>query len=153
VSPEVRDGRALGLDLGERRIGIAVSDSDGMLALPLCTIERTGDVGSEHRKISDLVEEWSIKVVVVGLPISLDGTLGPAAQLVGGETGDLRRLLASVGVEVISYDERFTTTEAHRALESAGMNSRARRKTVDQTAAAVMLQSWLTSRAGSASRG
>jgi putative Holliday junction resolvase len=153
VSPLLPDGRALGLDLGERRIGVAVSDSDRTLAVPLCTIDRTGSRVSEHRNIVDLVEEWAIKVVVVGLPISLDGTIGPAAQSAQSEAEELSVVLGPSRVDVVTHDERFTTVEAHRALANTGKSARARRKTVDQSAAAVMLQAWLTSRAGSAAHG
>jgi putative Holliday junction resolvase len=149
----VPGGRALGLDLGERRIGVAVSNSKGTLAVPLCTIDRTANRVAEHTKIVDLVEEWAIKVVVVGLPISLDGTIGPAAVSTKSEVEQLSAVLGPSHVDVVTHDERFTTVEAHRALASAGKNARARRKTVDQSAAAVMLQAWLTSRAGSAAHG
>ena len=81
--------------------------------------------------------------MVVGLPLSLDGSLGPAARAMLTEVTALRE---TVGVPVETCDERFTTVTAHRALRSGGTRSRDRRKVVDQVAAAVMLQSWLDGR-------
>jgi putative holliday junction resolvase len=135
-----RGARALGLDLGERRIGVAVTDSAKTMALPLCTIERNG---KEHDQIRDLVDEMCIGVVVVGLPMSLDGSIGPAARSISDEANTLAQELKTLGVDLVMHDERFTTVEANRALASAGKRSRDRRKVVDQTAACVMLQAWL----------
>jgi len=124
---------------------VAISDSDGVLALPLCTIERTGDRGSDHAEVLRLVEEHGIAVVVVGLPRSLDGTIGAAARAVASETEALSGELSASGVDVLSHDERFTTVEADRALRGAGKKGRERRRTIDQSAAAVLLQAWLAS--------
>ena len=79
--PAVRPGRhkAMGVDLGERRIGVAVSDSGGALAFPLCVIDRAGDPAADHRRLADMVAEHEVVTVVVGLPLSLDGSRGPAA--------------------------------------------------------------------------
>lgn len=112
--------RALGLDLGERRIGVAISDSGGVLALPLCTIERSRDEAADHRQIERLVTERGVKVVVVGLPLSLSGRAGPAAATVKSESLSLRARLAPSGVDVVTHDERLSTAEADRALSSAG---------------------------------
>ncbi|MGO9341471.1 MAG: Holliday junction resolvase RuvX [Acidimicrobiales bacterium] len=138
--------RALGLDLGERRIGVAISDSGGVLALPLCTIERSRDEAADHRQIERLVTERGVKVVVVGLPLSLSGRAGPAAATVKSESLSLRARLAPSGVDVVTHDERLSTAEADRALSSAGKSARSRRKVVDETAATVILQSWLATR-------
>jgi putative holliday junction resolvase len=143
VRPEARGRRALGLDLGERRIGVAISDSAGLLALPLCTIERTGDRGSDHAEVLRLVGEHGVGVVVVGLPMSLDGRIGPAARAVQSESETLSGELGPSGVDVVTHDERFTTIEADRALKATGKKGKARRRTVDQSAAAVLLQAWL----------
>jgi putative holliday junction resolvase len=144
VSEGDRGRRALGLDLGERRIGVAISDSAGVLALPLCTIERTGDHKADHAEVIRLVDELGVGVVVVGLPRSLDGRIGPAARAIRTESEALTGELAPTGVNVVTHDERFTTVEADRALRSAGKkNAKVRRRTIDQTAAAVLLQAWL----------
>lgn len=113
--------------------------------MPLCTIDRTGDRGSDHAEVLRLVNEHGVGVVVVGLPRSLDGTMGPAARAVRSETEALSGELGASGVELVTHDERFTTVEADRALRVAGKKGRERRRTIDQSAAAVLLQAWLAS--------
>lgn len=135
--------RVVGIDLGSRRIGVAVSDGDGVLASPYEVVERTGDRAGEHLRLARLVEEVGAGLVVVGLPLSLDGSDGPAALAAREEAV---ALAAAVGVPVETHDERFTTVSAHQAMAAAGTRSRARRETVDSVAAAVMLQSWLDRR-------
>jgi putative Holliday junction resolvase len=137
--------RALGLDLGSRRIGVAVSDSDGRLATPIATLQRTtaNDRAADHRAIAEMVAEWDAEIVAVGLPLSLDGTVGPAAQAVLDEVAELAERL-SVPVETV--DERFTTLTADQQLRASGVRGRARSNVIDQAAAAVLLQSWLDGR-------
>ena len=130
--------RALGLDLGSKRIGVALSS--GSIATPLEVIER----GREVARIGELIEEYGIAVVVIGLPYSLDGSRGPAARLIEDEVERLRGQLA---VPIELWDERFTTVTAHQTLMDQKMKADARRRVVDKVAAAVMLQSWLDSRA------
>jgi putative Holliday junction resolvase len=132
--------RALGVDLGTRRIGVAVSDSDGRVATPIETIERGRDHGADHAAIAALVHEWDVGVLVVGLPLSLDGSVGPAAASVLAEVDELARDLT---VPVETVDERFTTVTAADQLRAGGRSGRDRRKVIDQTAAAVLLQAWL----------
>lgn len=132
--------RALGLDLGSRRIGVAVSDSAGRVATPVTTIERSRDHTTDHATIAALVEEYDAGVVAVGLPLSLDGSLGPAAQRVVDEIDELAQAL---GVPVETVDERFTTVTADRQLRAVGMKGRQRKQVIDQGAAAVLLQAWL----------
>ncbi|RMH72108.1 MAG: Holliday junction resolvase RuvX [Actinomyces sp.] len=132
--------RALGLDLGSVRIGVAVSDSAGTLATPVEVVQRSGDRARDHRRIADLVAEWEAEIVVVGLPLSLDGTIGPAARSALEETAELGDTL---DVPVVSYDERLTTVTAERHLREQKMTSPERRRVVDKVAAAVMLQAWL----------
>jgi putative Holliday junction resolvase len=132
--------RALGIDLGSKRIGVAVSDAGGVLASPRTTVVRSGDREHDHRRIAALVVEEEAEVVVVGLPRSLDGSAGPAAAAVLGE---VERLAVVLAVPVVTHDERFTTVTAHEQLRAAGMGGRRRRVVVDQQAAAVLLQSWL----------
>ena len=136
--------RALGLDLGSKRIGVALSDSDGSMALPYEVLQRTGDRERDHRAIAAIVDETEAEVVVVGVPYSLDGGTGPMAKRYRAEA---RRLRATLAVPVETYDERLTTVTAERALRETDLSGRARRKVVDQVAAAVMLQSWLDHRA------
>jgi putative Holliday junction resolvase len=138
----VTPGRALGLDLGSKRIGVAVSDAGGVLASPLLTIERTRDTQALHRRVAALVAEEEAVVVVVGLPLGLDGQIGAAAQAARDEAAALGDVLP---VPVVTHDERLTTVTAHQQLAAAGLDSRRRRDVVDQQAAAVLLQSWLDS--------
>ena len=132
--------RALGLDLGTKRIGVAVSDSDGRLATPADVVHRTGDRAGEHRAIAALVDEWEAGIVVVGVPYSLDGSVGPMARTMLAEAEQLR---ATLPVPVETYDERLTTVTAERSLREQGLTGPAGRQVVDQVAAAVMLQAWL----------
>ncbi|MCQ3811160.1 MAG: Holliday junction resolvase RuvX [Acidimicrobiia bacterium] len=132
--------RALGIDLGERRIGVAVSDGEGRVATPLTVIERSGSRNRDHRQIADLVAEYEAEVVVVGLPLSLDGSAGPAAR---GAENEAQELEAALAVPVLTHDERLTTVIAERALAESGLSGKARRKRVDMVAASVILQGWL----------
>lgn len=132
--------RALGLDLGERRVGVAVCDSAGTVATPVETLVRSGDPERDLRNIAELVAEWQAEIVVVGMPFSLDGGEGHAAVAARAEIDRLERLLA---VPVVSYDERLTTVIAERRLMEQQMKGPRRRGVVDQVAAAVILQSWL----------
>ena len=132
--------RVVGVDLGSRRIGIAVSDPGGTIASPDRVIQRTGDRARDHRAIADVVREWDALRVVVGLPLSLDGSMGPAAQAAQAEAVELAEV---VGVPVDVYDERLTTVTAERSLMEMNMKAEARRRVVDKVAAAVLLQSWL----------
>ena len=135
--------RALGVDLGTRRVGLALSDSDGRVATPLEVLERSGSEAQDHAAIAEVATEHGVDVVVVGLPISLDGSMGPAARAARAEVG---RLAAAVGVPVQTCDERLSTAEAQRHLEMAEVRGSRRRQVVDMVAAAVLLQSWLDAR-------
>ena len=135
-------GRVLGVDLGSRRIGLAVSDPSGTLASPFAVLERTGDRDADHRAILDAAREAEASTVVVGLPRSLSGREGPAARDARAEVAELREL-ADEGLNVELYDERFTTVTAERSLVEAGVRRDARKRVVDKVAAAVMLQGWL----------
>jgi putative Holliday junction resolvase len=135
--------RVLALDLGSRRIGVAVSDSDGRVATPVTVVQRHGDRPRLHRELAELVSEWEAELVVVGLPIDLAGKVGPAAAGVLAERAELERVLP-VPVEV--HDERLTTSIAERSLKERGdMDGRDRRKVIDMVAASVILQDWLDS--------
>jgi len=132
--------RVLALDLGSKRIGVAVSDAGGTLASPRTVLLRSGDVARDHHRIAAMVDEEEARAVLVGLPLSLDGSDGAAATAARAEAAALAAVLA---VPVVLHDERLTTVTAHRLLAARGLDSRARRKVVDQAAAAVMLQAWL----------
>lgn len=137
------DKRALGLDLGTKRIGVATSDSSGLLASPLTVLERTGDRARDHRAIAAIVAEEEATVIVVGLPLSLSGEVGPAAQNVLAE---IEEMASVVGVPIETYDERLSSVTANEMLMARKMKAQARRRVVDKVAAAVVLQGWLDHR-------
>lgn len=130
-------GRVLGVDLGTKRIGIALSNPDRTVASPLQVIERSGRL---HRDLADLVDEWECTAVVVGMPLSLDGSQGPAARKTKKEVA---ALAATLRVPVETYDERLTTISAERLMTEAGLDSRSQRQVVDKIAASILLQAWL----------
>jgi putative pre-16S rRNA nuclease len=132
--------RAVALDIGTRRIGVALSDSGGTVATPYEVVTRSGDRSVDHRRIAALVEEARAEVVVVGLPLSLDGSAGPAAQAILAEVDELRGVLP---VSVVTWDERLSTVEAERSLRAMRVRKGRHRQVVDQVAATVILQSWL----------
>lgn len=134
--------RALGLDLGSKRIGVAVGDRTGTIASPLSVLQRSGSVRRDHEAIARLVAEEEADIVVVGLPLNMNGSAGPAAQAAVAEAAALATV---VGVPVVTFDERRTTVTADRAMIEADMRAQARRRIVDKIAAAVMLQNWLDS--------
>jgi len=135
--------RAVGIDLGEKRIGVAISDSSGNLATPYEVVFRTGNRDQEHRQIRAIVEEVEAEILVIGLPLSLDGNEGKAAQGAKEEAAAIG-LMVSVPVEM--HDERLTTVEAERLLKEQGLKAPERRKVVDKVAAAIMLQAWMEGR-------
>ena len=136
--------RVIGIDLGSKRIGVAASDLSGTLASPVSVIQRSGSERQDHREIQKVVQEYEAVAVVVGLPISMSGELGAAAQ---AATAEAERLASVVGVPVHLHDERLTTKTADEALIQNKMKAQARRRVIDKVAAAVMLQSWLDAQA------
>lgn len=130
----------VGIDLGARRIGVAVSDATGTLASPHAVLERSGDPAADHRRIAEIVAEVGAGRVVVGLPLSMSGDAGPAARAAADEAAALAGV---VGVPVETFDERLTTVSAERALRAGGTRARSQRKVIDKAAAAVLLQAWL----------
>jgi putative Holliday junction resolvase len=135
--------RALGIDLGSKRIGVALSDSAGSLATPYEVVPRSGDRHRDHRRIAALAEEAGAERLVVGLPLSLDGSQGPAARAALAEADELATV---TGLPVELWDERLTTVSADRDLMALDMKAPARRRVIDKVAAAVMLQAWLDHR-------
>jgi putative Holliday junction resolvase len=133
--------RALGVDLGERRIGLALSDPSRTVASPHDVLRRSGDPAVDRRAIVDIARESGAGVIVVGLPLSLSGKTGPAARAALAEVEALRAIAGEI--EVVVHDERLTTVTAERALIEGRVRRDARRQVIDKVAAAVMLQSWL----------
>jgi putative Holliday junction resolvase len=160
--------RVIGIDLGQSRIGMSLSDSRRVLASPHSVIARSGEQGADHRAIAALVSELGAGLVVVGLPLSLSGHSGPAARAAMAEAAALQ---SELDVPVVLHDERLTTVEAarRRRLPSdpgrgrAGERGRPRgrqgrrsqagaagddRVGIDAVAATVLLQSWLDQQRG-----
>lgn len=133
--------RALGIDVGEARIGVAVSDELGMLAHPVETIV-VRDTPDPVARIAQLVAEKEIAQIVVGLPKNMDGTSGPAAEKARAFADRLRERVAC---PVRHWDERLTTVAAQRYLHDAGRNVKQSRAVIDQVAAQIILQGWLDS--------
>jgi putative Holliday junction resolvase len=136
--------RALGLDPGSKRIGVAVSDRSGTIASPLLVIQRSKSRDHDLRRLADLAREEEADEIVVGLPINLDGSESRSSK---AATALARRLATLVDVPVELHDERLTTVTAERSMIDAGLDGVQRRQRVDKVAAAIMLQSWLDARA------
>jgi len=133
-------GRVLGVDLGSKRVGLALSDASRTIATPLEVLRRSGSEPADHAAIARVAEEHGATQVVVGLPLTLAGTSGSAAEAVLAEVARMR---AAIPVPVDVQDERLTTRTAEGILRDARMTAQARRRVVDKVAAAVMLQGWL----------
>ena len=146
---EVMTARALGVDLGSRRIGLALSDPTRTVASPHEVLTRGGDPDADRAAIVAIARDAGATTIVVGLPLSLSGKKGPAARAALAEIEALRSVADAAGITVVAHDERLTTVTAERSLQEARLGRDARRLVVDKVAAAVMLQSWLDSPSGS----
>jgi len=134
--------RILGLDYGDRRIGVAVSDALGWTAQGLETIERRQE-GDDIRRIKQLVQEYEVEQIVVGLPRNMDGTIGPRGEICT-EFAEILRQTLSLPVHL--WDERLTTAAATRTLLEADVSRRKRKLAVDKMAAVLLLQNYLDAR-------
>ena len=135
--------RYLGLDVGNRRIGVAVSDELGLTAQPVLTLERRRNPREDLRSLARLSRRFGVAGIVVGKPLHLSGEPGSQAakaQALAAELGEL------TGLPIHMWDERLTTREAHRILYEAGHARQQHRRVVDQVAAALILQSFLDER-------
>jgi putative Holliday junction resolvase len=145
VTAQRRPGiRALGLDPGSKRIGVAVSDLSGTIASPLLVLQRSKSPDHDLRELARLARDEEADVIVVGLPINLDGSESRSSKAAAALA---RRLATLVDVPVELHDERLTTVTAERSMIDAGLDGVQRRQRVDKVAAAIMLQSWLDARA------
>jgi putative Holliday junction resolvase len=142
VNPAHRRGRRLGVDIGSVRVGVAMSDPDGVLATPLATVARDVEGGSDLRVLAGLAAEHEVVEVVVGLPRTLAGRDGPAAHAAREFAAALGEVLGDQ-VPVVLADERLTTVVATRQLRASGRPGRRQRAVVDQAAAVAILQGWL----------
>jgi len=135
----VMEGRTLGLDVGDRWIGVALSDPMGILASPLTRIERTNDE-TAVKAIADLVRKHEVRAVVAGLPYTMSGSLGPQAVSV---QDFLRKLGESLSVPIQTSDERLSTVVATQGMIEAGASRESRKGKIDAAAAALILQWYL----------
>jgi putative Holliday junction resolvase len=136
-------GRILAIDPGERRIGLALSDPGRILAQPLLTLDARGG-RRDAEAIRDVAAEHEVVAIVVGLPVNMDGSHGPAYQEV---ERFMDRVRAASGLPVVGWDERLTSVQAERTLIEAGVRREKRRRggAIDRIAAALILESFLGS--------
>jgi putative Holliday junction resolvase len=136
------DGRVMGLDYGERRIGVALSDPLGFTAQPLRTLERV-TLAADLEVLAALARHHEVRRFVIGLPLALDGSRGERVR----KTEEFaRRLGRATGLPVEAWDERFTSVQAERVLLEADLSRKKRREVIDTTAAVLILQGWLDAR-------
>lgn len=131
--------KIMGLDYGDRRIGVAMSDAFGWIAQGFEVIERRRDE-SEYRKIAELVRDNEISEIVVGLPRNMNGTVGSRGEIATAFAARLRELL---NIPVHLWDERLTTVAAERTLLEADVSRKKRKQVVDKIAASLILQNYL----------
>ncbi len=131
--------RILALDIGEKRIGLAISDPSGVIASPLRVIDAT-DLAAAKRLLTSIVEDYEVEKLVIGVPLSLAGEEGRQARRVRSLA---TRFTEHLGLETVYHDERLSSIEAKRSLLEAGRGEREARGTVDMVAASLFLQSWL----------
>ncbi|MGA3009332.1 MAG: Holliday junction resolvase RuvX [Terracidiphilus sp.] len=140
--------RYLALDVGNRRIGVAVSDELGLTAQPVLTLERRHNQREDLRSLARLCRRFSVAAIVVGNPVHLSGDLSPQAAKIQAFAAELGTL---TGLPIHLWDERLTTREAHQILYEAGHARQQHRRVVDQVAATLILQSFMDERAASSS--
>jgi putative Holliday junction resolvase len=128
----------MGLDFGDKRIGVALSDDLGLIATPRDTLHRRD--GKDIDRLAELATAEGVGEILVGMPVSMDGSHGPQAQKV---MKFIQRLSERVEIPVVPWDERLTTVAAERVLIEADMSRDRRRRVIDRVAAAYMLQSYL----------
>ena len=139
--------RILALDIGEKRVGIAVSDPDERVASPVCVLA-ADEVRSNAQSFRRVLEDWEPELLLCGLPYTLAGEEGPQAQRIRSFADDVSQ---STGISCEFADERLSSAEAKRSLREKGLSEKAMRGKVDMIAASLFLQSWLDARAASGS--
>jgi putative Holliday junction resolvase len=139
-----RDRRLMGLDVGAKTIGIALSDAGRLVATPLLTLRRTR-FRADAERLAALIGEHDVGGLVVGLPVNMDGSEGPRCQSVRQFAANLH---AAVAVPVVFWDERLSTLAVERAMIEADLSRRRRAQLVDKVAAAYILQGALDASAG-----
>ncbi|MFZ5647905.1 MAG: Holliday junction resolvase RuvX [Bacillota bacterium] len=135
--------RIMGLDLGEKTIGVAVSDPMGWTAQAVEVIRRNGNFDAEIKRLKELIAEYGVELILLGLPRNMDGTVGEQGKKAVDYAGIIGEKL---GLPVELWDERLSTVAAGRVLLEADMSRAKRKKIIDKVAAAVILQGYLDSR-------
>jgi putative Holliday junction resolvase len=143
-------GRLLGVDWGEKRIGLALSDESQRLAQPLATLTRRAGKRFPMRSLLELIERHTVAGVVMGLPLEPDGAEGTAAAAARALAADVAR---HTGLPVALWDERLTTARALRTIGELGGRTKGRKEGIDALAATVLLQHYLDARRGSGVEG
>ena len=139
--------RILALDIGEKRVGIAVSDPDERVASPVCVLA-ADEVRSNAKPFRRVLEDWEPGLLLCGLPYTLSGEEGPQAERIRAFAEEVSR---TTGISCEYADERLSSAEAKRSLREKGLSEKAMRGKVDMIAASLFLQSWLDARASSGS--
>jgi putative Holliday junction resolvase len=134
--------RIIGLDFGSKTIGVALSDELTITAQTLTSISRTTPE-RDLKAILEMISEYQASELVIGLPVNMDGSRGPAAAAVEEFSGRLRDL---TDIKIVHWDERLTTVAAERILLEGDLSRRKRKKVIDRLAAAIILQGYLDSR-------
>ncbi len=134
--------RVMGLDYGDKTVGVAISDELLVTAQPIETIERerANKLRKTYQRIEALISEYNVEKIVIGRPLNMNGTEGERVETTRAFADELSR---RTGLEIIEVDERLTTVEANRILEETGVANSARKEYIDKMAAAIILQSYL----------
>ncbi|WZL71481.1 Holliday junction resolvase RuvX [Clostridiaceae bacterium 35-E11] len=133
--------RMMGLDVGDKTIGVAVSDAMGWTAQGIETIRRTNKK-ADYRRLLEIIQDKEVTKIIVGLPKNMNGTLGPQGEKVLNFVEELKN---RVSIEIILWDERLTTVAAERTLIQADVSRKKRKQVIDMVAATYILQSYLDS--------
>jgi putative holliday junction resolvase len=144
-------GRCVGIDFGDRRIGVALGDPSGIMAFPHETLEYSGKMGEGLSAVVEALAEFELDFVIVGMPYNMDGSQGRQAERTASFIGELRHRLPE-GVVVEGWDERLTSVQASKVLTGAGVKAKAQKGKLDKIAAALILQAWLDHRLATASQ-
>ena len=134
--------RIMGLDFGDKTVGVAISDELLITAQPVTVVERerSNKLRKTYQKLEELIKEYEVEKIVIGKPLNMNGTEGARVELTREFSAELSR---RTGLEIIEVDERLTTVEADRILEETGVASSGRKQHIDKMAAAIILQIYL----------
>ena len=134
--------RIMGLDYGDKTVGVAVSDELLITAQPVTTVERerSNKLRKTYQQLEAIIEEYKVEKIVIGKPLNMNGTEGERVEKTRAFSDELKK---RTGLEIVEVDERLTTTEADRILEDTGVAHSGRKAHIDKMAAAIILQTYL----------